>query len=250
MDLADQYPNATFHGMDLSPIQPEWVPENVLFVVDDIEHFSGWMYPKEKFDYIHIRDTTHSIKNRPQMWDRIFKHLKPGGYVEIQEYQYILGCDDDSCDGPYAMRDFLNFLHQGMAARGANAHAILYVEEELKAAGFQDIQRKTFKCPIGPWPKKPRLQECGHLMRDVIMFGLNGLSGRPLRDGLGWTKIQIEMFLVEVRKSLSEEVNGLPKYHSYFPFHDIYARKPLDSPSSGEVPAPVPAPASVPEAKK
>ncbi|KAM5346375.1 hypothetical protein ACJ41O_009380 [Fusarium nematophilum] len=232
IDLADNYPNSRFHGMDLSPIQPDWVPENALFVVDDIEHEAGWTYPEEKFDYIHIRHTVHSIRDRPLLWDRIYRHLKPGGYVEVQEFHYIPACDDSSCDGPYAWRDFLRYLQDGMAALGSDIHGIQYVEEELREAGFEGVTRKNYKCPVGPWPKKPRLQECGHVLRDVVMWGLVGLSRRPFRDGLKWTLIQIEMFLVEVRKSLTEEVNGLPKHHAYFPFYSIYARKPLDSPKS------------------
>lgn len=71
------YPNSEFHGMDLSPIQPDWVPENALFVVDDIEHEAGWTYPENKFDYIHIRHTVHSIRNRKELWDRIYRYLLP-----------------------------------------------------------------------------------------------------------------------------------------------------------------------------
>lgn len=37
MVVGDQYPAANILGMDLSPIQPEWVPPNVQFVVDDVE---------------------------------------------------------------------------------------------------------------------------------------------------------------------------------------------------------------------
>jgi hypothetical protein len=58
-------------GVDLSPIQPNWVPPNLKFVVDDIEDV--WLYPREHFDYIHIRHTTHSIKNRPLLLQRAYK---------------------------------------------------------------------------------------------------------------------------------------------------------------------------------
>lgn len=232
--------------MDLSPIQPDWVPENVLFVVDDIEHEGGWTYPENKFDYIHIRHTLHSVRNPEELWERIYKyeslsvslpsladpylrHLKPGGYVEIQEFLYVAACDDKSCDGPYAWRDFLHYLRDGLEALGSNLYSILNVEKELGAAGFESVRSRSLKCPAGPWPKKRRLQECGHVLRDVIMWGLVGLARRPFRDGLNWTSVQIEMFLVEVRKSLSEEVNGLPKFHSYFPYYSVYGRKPLDA---------------------
>lgn len=141
-------------------------------------------------------------------------------------------CDDNSCDKPFAWRDFIRFLDQGMAAFGADLHAVRSVEPELRAAGFEGFWRKSLKCPVGPWAKKKRLQECGHILRDVIMWGLNGLARRPFRNGLGWTTVQIEMFLVEVRKSLSEEENGLPRHHTYFPYHAMYARKPFDPPAS------------------
>ncbi len=52
--VADEHPNATVIGNDLSPIQPVWVPANCKFIVDDIE--SDWLYkPNEAFDYIHGR---------------------------------------------------------------------------------------------------------------------------------------------------------------------------------------------------
>lgn len=149
--------------------------------------------------------------------------------MEVQEFQYMGACDDNTCDEPYAWRDFTNFLKQGIAAMGSDLHGIVHVEEELNAAGFQDLRCKFLKCPIGPWPKKLRLQECGHILRDVCLYGLNGLTRRPFRDGLGWTNVQIEMFLVEVRKSLiAEDHHGLPKFHSYFPFYSVYGRKPLN----------------------
>lgn len=75
--VADIYRKSTFHGMDLSPIQPDWVPENVSFVVDDIEHEAGWTYPENHFDYIHIRHTVHSIRDRSELWDRIFRFGYP-----------------------------------------------------------------------------------------------------------------------------------------------------------------------------
>lgn len=121
-------------------------------------------------------------------------------------------------------------MEAGLAALGSQLNSIQFVEDELLAAGFRDLRYQDLKCPVGPWPKKLRLQECGHMLRDVIMWGLVGLSRRPFRDGLGWTNVQIEMFLVNVRKDLSrEEFNGLPEFHSYFPFRSIFGRKPLDA---------------------
>ncbi|KAK1855538.1 methyltransferase domain-containing protein [Colletotrichum chrysophilum] len=37
MEVGDQYPGAEVTGADLSPIQPDWIPPNVRFIVDDVE---------------------------------------------------------------------------------------------------------------------------------------------------------------------------------------------------------------------
>lgn len=37
IQFGDEHPSSTLVGNDLSPIQPDWVPPNVKFVVDDVE---------------------------------------------------------------------------------------------------------------------------------------------------------------------------------------------------------------------
>jgi cyclopropane fatty-acyl-phospholipid synthase-like methyltransferase len=37
VEMAEKFPNAKVLGIDLSPIQPEWVPPNCRFIVDDAE---------------------------------------------------------------------------------------------------------------------------------------------------------------------------------------------------------------------
>lgn len=68
IEMADQYPSATVLGVDLSPIQPEWVPPNVRFMVDDVE--SPWLHPNNYFDYIHSRHTVMAIKDWPKLFRR------------------------------------------------------------------------------------------------------------------------------------------------------------------------------------
>ncbi|KAG9254733.1 methyltransferase [Emericellopsis atlantica] len=228
IDVADRYPDSELHGMDLSPIQPDWVPENVQFLVDDIEHEAGWTYPENHFDFIHMRHTLHSVQNRSELWERVYSHLKPGGWFELQEFEYAAACDDDSCPDPYPWRQFCDYLGEAMAKLGSDMNGILSAEHEMRAAGLQKIHVKLSKCPVGPWAKKKKLQECGHILRDVVLMGLNGLARRPFRDGLHWTPAQIELHLVDVRKAITAEHNGLLVHHAYFPFRAIYGRKPLD----------------------
>ncbi|KAJ0299202.1 hypothetical protein COL516b_009456 [Colletotrichum fioriniae] len=58
MDFGDEHPGAEVTGVDLSPAQPQFVPPNVKFEVDDIE--DTWTYSRP-FDYIHSRMMNSSI---------------------------------------------------------------------------------------------------------------------------------------------------------------------------------------------
>jgi hypothetical protein len=69
--VGDLYPAANILGVDLSPIQPEWVPPNVKFVVDDVE--SPWLKPRNYFDYVHARHTVMAIKNWPQLMRNVME---------------------------------------------------------------------------------------------------------------------------------------------------------------------------------
>jgi SAM-dependent methyltransferase len=220
--VGESYPAATITGLDLSPIQPNYVPENVHFFVDDFEE--EWLDPESTFDFIHIRHTIHSIRDRATLLARAYAHLKPGGYLEFQELHYSPQCDDASVtDGvPYAFRDFMGFLDQGLRELGSELNAIVRVPGEMAAAGFEDVNVVAHKCPIGVWPRDKRMRLCGLFLRTAIMDGLRGLSRRPFGTGLGWTQLQIEMFLVEVRKAVMDS-----RYHTYFPLHIVYGRKPL-----------------------
>lgn len=67
------HPNSTFLGIDLSPIQPSEVPPNCHFMVDDIEHENGWDLDEEYFDFIHLRHTLHSIRDRNDLMQRAYR---------------------------------------------------------------------------------------------------------------------------------------------------------------------------------
>jgi hypothetical protein len=69
--VGDLYPAANILGVDLSPIQPEWIPPNVKFMVDDVE--SPWLKPRNYFDYVHERHMVMAIKNWPQLMRNVME---------------------------------------------------------------------------------------------------------------------------------------------------------------------------------
>lgn len=51
MDVADKYPDATVHGIDLFPPPHNWVPPNCVLEVEDVSKEWTW---RQKFDLIHM----------------------------------------------------------------------------------------------------------------------------------------------------------------------------------------------------
>ncbi|KAK3401873.1 S-adenosyl-L-methionine-dependent methyltransferase [Sordaria brevicollis] len=223
MQVAEKYPDAVITGIDLSPIQPSFVPENVHFIVDDME--DEWVDPENKYDYIHLRFALHTLKDRKTLMKRALRHLKPGGYFEIQE----IDCSNTKCDDytltpetPYPVRDYLKYLDAGLRAMGADLSAIQHTAKEMREAGFEDVTEINKKLPLGLWPEDKKLRLCGLFWRTAVLDGLKGLCTRPFQ-AIGFTPEEIEVFLVGVRKAVMDG-----SFHTWCPFTTVYGRKPLD----------------------
>lgn len=95
IDAADEYPSSHVIGIDLSPIQPGWVPPNVQFYVEDSE--TEWIYSSdESFDLIHTRVMGGSIGDWDKFASQAYTHLRRDGWIELHEPQSWIVSDDDS----------------------------------------------------------------------------------------------------------------------------------------------------------
>ena len=56
-EFAEAFPQTQVTGTDLSPIQPDFVPPNCRFIIDNAEH--DWAF-EQKFDYIHSRMVSYT----------------------------------------------------------------------------------------------------------------------------------------------------------------------------------------------
>lgn len=82
IQFAEQYPLARVIGTDISVIQPVGIPPNCQFFREDAEE-EPWLFD-EPFDFIHLRAVCACFSDAKRMVERIFKHLRPGGWVEYQ----------------------------------------------------------------------------------------------------------------------------------------------------------------------
>jgi trans-aconitate methyltransferase len=85
IDVADQYPEAFVTGIDLSAIQPLWIPRNCDFEVDDFnEQLCDWTKPLS-FDLIHARELHGTVPDWTAMYRKVYDKLEPGGWFDQAE---------------------------------------------------------------------------------------------------------------------------------------------------------------------
>ncbi|KAH8595084.1 hypothetical protein B0O99DRAFT_686947 [Bisporella sp. PMI_857] len=82
MEMGDQYPSANVLGVDLSPIQPEWVPRTL-----------SW----------------------PSLLQEALKRLKPVDWIELQEIHHYPQCHNGSIPPDHAIRRFWDLIIEGLA---------------------------------------------------------------------------------------------------------------------------------------
>jgi hypothetical protein len=242
--VGDHYDSANILGVDLSPIQPGWVPPNVRFMVDDIE--SVWLHPRSHFDYIHSRHTVMAIKDWPKLlWtakqylinhatvlasgrttDLIFicRHLRAGGWIELQEIHHFPYSLDNSMPPEHLVAQYWSLITAGLAALGINFAVAQggHLAELLREAGYINVTERVFQVPLGTWPKNKALKNVGLYWRTILLDGIQAIALGPLTRGLHWNREQVELFLIEVRKAYHDNSCLM-----YMPLHIVYGQKPV-----------------------
>jgi len=218
-EVGDEYPEADVLGIDLSPIQPQWVPPNVRFLVDDAE--AEWIYSTNSLDYVHIRHMTSSIRDWPTLLGRAYHALEPDGWIELQEMRFELGCDDGTLRTENRVAEFFENVKKGLAAFDVDLLAMRHNKQKLIQAGFVNVEERVFKVPLGVWPKDSRLKMIGLYNRSMVHDALQGVSIKPFTHGLKWSLAEVEVYLIGVRKDLTDN-----SQHAYIPFHVVTGQKP------------------------
>lgn len=144
IDFADSYPSAEVIGTDLSPIQPSWVPPNLRFIVDDAE--SSWLFSTSRpFDFIHARDLGGAIADWNRLLHQSYLYLRPGGWIELQEFEVTLKSDDDSLRLAPTLCEFLDQLHAASEAFHRPMNIAEGHRQRLIEAGFEDVRDEVYK---------------------------------------------------------------------------------------------------------
>ncbi|CDM31137.1 hypothetical protein DTO013E5_231 [Penicillium roqueforti] len=231
LEMAEDYPRADIIGTDLSPIQPNWVPPNCRFYIDDAE--SDWTFsPGEAFDYIHARTMAGGIEDWPRLLKQAYQHLKPGGWFEAQEFEHCVRSDDGTHERAIAINSWAELLTQASKKFGKPMDVASSISEWMTEEGFANVTDDIYKSPVGGWAKNRRYKEIGRIGKVSIMETIEpyslALFTRVL--GLSYQDAQEHM-----EKARAELMSG--SHHLYVRFHFVYGQRPFDDePTHPEAP--------------
>ena len=211
IEFAEHFPQAVIKGTDLSPIQPDYVPPNCHFEVDDAE--DSWVY-SHKFDYIHGRMLVTCFQSHLAVFKSAFDSLRPGGYIELQDASFPFMGADEKWEGT-AFQRWWRMLMDASRALGKDWNRVPRYKGYLEELGFVDVVERRFPCPIGPWAKGEKNKILGVWARANMLQSVGGLSMAILTRGLGMTAAEIEVLLVDVRNDINK--NGAESIHVYAP---------------------------------
>ncbi|KAK4494688.1 hypothetical protein PRZ48_014044 [Zasmidium cellare] len=218
MEVGDKYENAQVVANDLSPIQPQWVPPNLQFEVDDIE--SQWP-PRPPFDLIHSRYMAGSITDWPRLISQIYEQTSPGGWAEFHDLDLHNVSPDNSIPPGNATLEMYKYVIEGCDKMGRTCCPGPHLKGWLEDAGFVNVKEEVFKLPVGPWPKDPHLKRIGGLNLMQFLDGLEAFSLGMFTQVLGWSVEQVHLFLMDVRRDAMKK-----SVHMHHWFYVVYGQKP------------------------
>lgn len=207
-------------GVDLSPIQPEWVPPNLRFQVDDVER--EWTFRPSSYDLIFGRMLRGSIHDWPRFFEQSFQTLDSEGWIEVQDICFPVRCDDGTLKADSYLARWSKCMIkatkadgrsiEATKADGCSAEGSLLYKSKLEAAGFINVKEFVYMWPMNWWPAREHYKDLGKWCYYNIAGGLSGISMRLFTKNLGWEQAEVEAFLAEVRKDMKDR-----NIHAWWP---------------------------------
>lgn len=214
--VGEKYTSTEVIATDFSVFQPTDVPPNVLFQIDDVTE--EWTFTKP-FDFIHVRNLSGAFSDWGAIYREAFKHLKPGGYIEIIDIEPL----KMPASTPNSYVSIFAGAVQAAADKAGRPIGVRHLKRsELEAAGFKNVRTTVFDVPIGTWPKDERKQSMGKMWLIAVLEGLEATGLRLLTREMNWRAEDVRELCDKVKAEL---VRGDAEAKT--PFHFVVARKPF-----------------------
>ncbi|ETS79993.1 hypothetical protein PFICI_07522 [Pestalotiopsis fici W106-1] len=224
MDMAERYPDCEVTGTDIADIFPKYAGQNLFWEIDNAE--LEWLRPPDSYDLVHLRNMDGAFKDWPFVYEQAFKVCKPGGWIEVMDYDlwhsdnYLAHVPPESGVHRCA-RDW----KEAAMESGYTIENHHLKSELLAAAGFVDVEMMESDMPINP-----KKLSSGHLLMKAILDGLEAHALRLLTSRKGYTAEELRREIKEFRKVFTNIALDNKKSRTFnMKMKAMRGRKPLDS---------------------
>lgn len=156
------------------------------------------------------------------MAHELFSHLKPGGWIEVLEFNPRVGCDDGTIPPDYPLVKLYDQLRKVFREHyNFDLHFIEKAPSHLEQLGFVNVQKRVFHVPIGEWHRDKHLRTIGAYFREVMREMLPAVTSSAFPE-YGIEASETRELLHAVQAALADR-----RIHAYIPVHVVWAQKPI-----------------------
>ncbi|KAK1989708.1 S-adenosyl-L-methionine-dependent methyltransferase [Colletotrichum falcatum] len=215
--VGETQPQSVVIGIDMSPIQPEYVPPNVQ--IDDLNE--PWAFSDNSLDYVHMRFLAGSVRDWKFTMKEAYRCLRPGGVLGSSEPSFVIESDDGTIDERSAWNQWPRIFDEYGKQTGQTFTVVqLGIQKDaIEEAGFNDVEEFSCKIPIGSWPEDMKQRQLGQYAQAVMETDALGFIMRPATS-IGWTMEQIENYSASLQAEMTSETT-----HPWYFFKTVWGCK-------------------------
>ena len=210
-------------GIDVEPVVPPFTLPNCSFETVDIT--KPWPF-ETKFDYIHARGVPDfPPKTREAVFDSMWNHLSPGGWIECTNWVMRLQSADRSTEGTRCEQWFRAIekgkdiswyfpshvgtfrwltAGAGVSEMGGSLYFPFKWQPLMTARGCVNLQVRRYPVPLNTWPPSERLQKIGSMMTENILSVVDTVTSTVLGGALKWPEKDCDAIISDFHKELPD----------------------------------------------
>lgn len=141
----------------------------------------------------------------------------------MQEVHHCPMSANNTLQPSHPVAQYWSLINEGLGNLGVEFHIAAggRLAGMMRECGFVNVTERVLHVPLGTWPKNKVLKTAGLYWRTILLDGIQAIALGPLTRGCGWSREQVEVFLVDVRKAYHDNTCLM-----YMPLHIVYGQKP------------------------
>ncbi|KAG2418584.1 hypothetical protein HFD88_001685 [Aspergillus terreus] len=203
IEVAKAYPKAFVVGADISAIQPGLHPSNCLFVTPfDFE--LPWLLGEHEWDVINLRMGCGSVVNWPMLYQRIFSHLRIGGWFQQLEINFE-PCYSSQSPEETPLKLWYELLKMATEQSKRNIeHSATQTQKLLREAGFSEISHEQVMLPLNQW--SPNIcRRVSRRYKTAFFDGIEPLCLAPFSRVFGWSHVKIQPLITAAKREVLDQ---------------------------------------------